>query len=396
MTIGGDFSEDEIDRLLNPGAEVIDHPAEIALGIKTFLDAARFAGQDDPLDGPRTIIPDILAEGQTAIFAGAPGSGKSFAFLNLLATVARGALFLGRSTLQGGVIYVTGEGQGGLAKRISALAQKMELNGDSSFLYIKTMPRMLDPQSVSDFIAAVKILTAKWAVPIRVICLDTLNAGLIGGSENESKDMALLLHGDARIKAAFDCATIWAHHPGKAEGNDLRGHSSLLGNVDVIGLVKGRTGTRTIEIMKQKDGETGVIFGYSLIPVELGTHKQTGEPVMTCTVDWIDGETTKRVKASKAEWPKGIRQVREAITTALIDAGEDYRISGDGPTVRAVVFDQARQVHRKRYIGNGENPVKAEEKAWNRNIKRATDEGLIAGETIDGKKRIWLVNPKGQ
>ena len=61
--------------------------------------------------------------------------------------------------------------------------------------------------------------------------------------------------------------------------------------------------------------------------------------------------------------------------------------------MKAVVFDCAREVHRRRYVGTGEDPVKAEQKAWNRNIKRAADEGLVAAETTDGKKRIWLVKP---
>ena len=151
-------------------------------GVQTFLDAMRHAGQDDPLDGPQAIIPGILAEGQTAIFAGAPGTGKSFAFLNLLATVAKNALFLGQRVLHGGVVYVTGEGQGGLVKRISALATQMELTSDSSFLYVNIMPRMLDPQSVSDFIAALKLRTTKWTMPISIMCFDTLNTGLIGGA----------------------------------------------------------------------------------------------------------------------------------------------------------------------------------------------------------------------
>ena len=114
--------------------------------------------------------------------------------------VERGGDFLGQSVLQGGAIYVTGEGQGGLIKRIGALASQMELTSDSTFLYVNAMPRMLDPQQVADFIAALKLRTANWAVPIRVICFDTLNTGLVGGAENESKDVALLLAADARIK----------------------------------------------------------------------------------------------------------------------------------------------------------------------------------------------------
>jgi hypothetical protein len=254
------------------------------------------------------------------------------------------------------------------------------------------MPRMPEQQQVSDFIAALKLRTAKWMVPIRVICFDTLNTGLIGGGENESKDIALLLAADAQIKREFNCATIWAHHPGKADGNDLRGHSSLLGNADVVCVFSGKTGTRTIEVRKQKDGETGTVLGYSLAPVELGTHKKSGELVTTCTVDWIDSETTKRVRASRAEWPKGITQIRDAITTALLDAGEDYCIGGDGPRVKAVLIERAREVHRRRYVGTGDGDQKeAERQAWSRNIKRAADEKLIAAEMVDGKKRMWLV-----
>jgi len=370
----------------------IDKWREQKPGVQVFLNAARHIGQDDPLDGPQAIIPGILADGQTAICAGAPGTGKTFAVLSWCGIIERGRKFLGQSVRRGGAVYVTGEGQGGLAKRISALATQMELTSDSAFLYFNAMPRVLDPQQVTDFIAALKLRTAGWTVPIRVICFDTLNTGLVGGSENESKDIALLLNADARIKREFSCATIWAHHPGKAEGNDLRGHSSLHGNADVVCVFSGKTGTRTVEVRKQKDGETGNVLGYSLCPIELGTHKKSGELVTTCTVDWIDSETTKRVKASKAEWPKGITQIRDAITTALIDAGEDYRIGGDGPTVRAVVFECAREVHRKRYVGTGDGEQdEAERRAWNRNIKRATDEGLIAAETADGKKRLWLV-----
>jgi hypothetical protein len=75
-------------------------------------------------------------------------------------------------------------------------------------------PQVLDPQQVIDFIAALKLRTAKWTVPIRVICFDTLNTGLVGGSENESKDIALLLNADARMHLRqFRAATAaWIVH----------------------------------------------------------------------------------------------------------------------------------------------------------------------------------------
>jgi len=109
-------------------------------------------------------------------------------------------------------------------------------------------------------------------------------------------------------------------------------------------------------------------------------------------VDWIDSETAKRVRASKATWPKGVTQVRDAITAALIDSGEDYCVGGNGPTVRAVQIEKARDVHRKRYVGTGEgDQEEAERRAWNRNINKATNDRLVAAKTVEGKKRLWLV-----
>ena len=93
----------------------IDKWREQKPGVRVFLNAMRQAGQDDPLDGPQAIIPGIIAEKQTAICPGPPGTGKTFAILNWCATIEKGGQFLGQPVLQGGAVYVTGEGQGGLS-----------------------------------------------------------------------------------------------------------------------------------------------------------------------------------------------------------------------------------------------------------------------------------------
>jgi AAA domain len=88
-------TEDEID------LQVIemDKWREQKPGVQVFLRAVRQVGQDDPLDGPRAIIPGVVSEGQTAICPGAPGTGKTFAILNWCARIAKGGTFLGQSDL---------------------------------------------------------------------------------------------------------------------------------------------------------------------------------------------------------------------------------------------------------------------------------------------------------
>jgi hypothetical protein len=360
-------------------------------GALSFLRAMRAVGDDDALDGPRDVIPGIIAERQTAICPGAPGTGKSFVFLDWLGRISGGLNFIGKPVMRGGAIYVTGEGQAGMAKRISALASQIELTADSTFLYVTTMPHLLDPRQVADFIEALKLRTAKWKEPIRLIAFDTFNRAIVGGSENEGKDVARLLDADNRIKAAFDCATIFAHHPGKSEGNDMRGHSSLLGDIDVTCLFAGRNGTRTIEVKKQKDEAGGGLFGYSLRQISLGFHKQSGEPVTSCLVDWVDGATARNVRASKVTWPRGVNFIRDVVTTALLENGQEHQPGGDGPKLRAVPVNAARDLHRRRYVNAGDGDRgEAERKAWKRNLTIARDNGLLAGEMVDGVELIWL------
>ena len=75
----------------------------------------------------------------------------------------------------------------------------------------------------------------------------------------------------------------------------------------------------------------------------------------------------------------------------MADTGSDYHIA-DGPTVRAVIVQDARAIHAKRYVSNGEGDrQEAERKAWSRNFKAARDAGLIAGEVSGGKEWIWYV-----
>ena len=155
----------------------------------------------------------------------------------------------------------------------------------------------MDLQQVSDFIAALKLRTAKWTVPVRLIAFDTLNRALVGGSEIEGKDIGRLLDADAQIKRAFNCATMFAHHPGKAEGNDTRGHSSLHGDTDVNGIFSGSTGVRSIKIKKNKDGEEGGVFGYSLRQIHLGTHKKR-QAGTTCVVDWVAPDVAKAMNST--------------------------------------------------------------------------------------------------
>jgi hypothetical protein len=365
---------------------------ENSRSVQAFLDAMHKPGEEDALDGPRDIIPGVLAEEQTGLFPGPPGAGKSFVILDWLVRVVLGLEFMGEQCLQGGVIYVTGEGRGGIAKRVAALIKELDLENDHPFIYLNRMPRLLDPQQVADFINAVRIKTARWTAPIRVIAFDTFNRAIVGGSEIDGKDVGRVLDADEQIKRALGCATMFAHHPGKAEGNDTRGHSSLEGDTDVRGVFSRSGDTRTIAIKKSKDGEDGGTFAYSLRKVHLGEHKKTKKPVSTCVVEWVSPEVASKMKSAGKKWTKSMTTFHDALLAAIIDSGFDHRVRGNGPVVRAAEAGCVEAEFSRRYVtkGDSEDPSEARRKAFRRAFKAATGERLIGTEVMGDKELIWM------
>jgi hypothetical protein len=340
-------------------------------GVQQFLKAVRRVGDEDPLDGPREVIPGILAEGQSAVCPGPPGTGKTFVMADWFGRVAKGLDFQGKPVLAGGAVLVAGEGQSGLAKRVAVMASHLELTSADTFLYMRKMPRLLDPKDVTDFIAAVKIATEHWTVPVRIIGFDTFNKALVGGSENDGKDIGKLVAADYQIRKAFGCASIFSHHPGKVEGNDSRGHSSILGDFDAQAVFSGKSGVRTIEVKKQRDDADCRKFYYTLKPVAIGLHQLSGQVVSSCCVEWLDAAATD-AKPSSNKWSKSLTTFRAALGSALESSGRQHRVRGDGPTVIAVDVKCVHSEHNRIYVHGGDGDRKeAERKAWQRGLKEA-------------------------
>jgi hypothetical protein len=367
-------------------------------GVVRFVDAVCRPGDGNALRGPRPLLgKGAIMEGQCGIATGPYGLGKTFVLFDMSVHVAKGLRWAGAPTLEGGVIYVTGEGQAGLAKRIAALISEFDLRADDPFIYLPIMPRLLELDEVTDFISAMKATTAHWKLPTRLMTFDTLNRSLLGGDENDGRDITKLLAADSLIREEFSCATIYAHHPGKASGNDLRGHSSLGGNFDVIWTFTEKDGVRQFEVKKQKDGEAGTKFAYRLRPIQLGQHEVTREAVTTCLVEWIEPSLAQPTKGRKRTWPRKLNLFLQALKDAMATNGRAHSAHSDSPMVRAVAVEDVRCEFGRRYVYGGEGGEKeragALAKAWKRALQDAQADQLIAGEVSCGREIIWLISP---
>jgi hypothetical protein len=114
-------------------------------------------GAGPPMDW---IVRGLLPRAELAFIFGEPGSGKSFAALDLCAAVTRGIEWRGKRVAPGRVVYVCAEGAGGFKSRLKAYAKQHDITLDKLALgVISDAPNLLEPKEA----AAVAKAIVDWA-----------------------------------------------------------------------------------------------------------------------------------------------------------------------------------------------------------------------------------------
>ena len=80
-----------------------------------------------PTEPPSWLIKDQLTQNSLAAIFGAAGEGKSFIALDIAYSIATGESFHGYEVQKGNVIFVAGEGHGGLKKGFELLKLPEEI-----------------------------------------------------------------------------------------------------------------------------------------------------------------------------------------------------------------------------------------------------------------------------
>ena len=192
----------------------------------------------------------ITAHGLSMIY-GAPGSGKSFITLDMALCQAHGIEWQGMQTKQGDVLYIAGEGVGGLGKRVKAWKMSHGLGASGHFHMLPLAVNFRDQADIEKLMYSIERLDRQWTC----IYVDTLARALLGADENSAQESGLAVAAADALKQAFDCAVVFVHHSGKNSDRGARGSSAILGAVDAsIAVVKDEN-IVTMRIEKQKDAE---------------------------------------------------------------------------------------------------------------------------------------------
>jgi len=293
-------------------------------------------------------------------------------------------------TEPGSVLYITGEGFGGVGARIKACKQHHQTEDGAPIYVIRHQLNLRS--SVEDFNAlmlAVEHLVIDTGIDFKLIIIDTLARAFGGGDENSASDMMQFVVTCGHIqKIVQDAALMILHHSGKDSAKGMRGSSALLGAVDTeLELIRFEDSMKgIIRTAKQKDGEDGTRYGFEMVSVELkppAGSLQIGDPVTSLAVQASDfNESAKAVRGNSGKG-KNQRMVMTTLETVVKSSGVLKYIEGSQRTV--VRLEQWREELWSK-MGCVEEDKNTFKTAWHRAKMQLLDSGQ--GGISDGF--VWL------
>jgi hypothetical protein len=344
--------------------------------------------QDEPVEW---LIEGVIPQGSFTALYGPPGSFKSFIALDIAEAIATGRSWMGKPVKQtGAVLYLAGEGFGGIGARIKACKLHHQTE-DGAPIYIVRHQLNLR-SSAEDFNAlmlAVVQLVEQTGMEFQLAIVDTLARAFGGGNENSSEDMGAFITAMGKVQEFLNCALMVLHHSGKDAAKGLRGHSSLLGAVDteleLLRFDEQMKGVLTIS--KQKDGADNERFGFEMVEVEIrSAGLGLSEAVVSLAVQASDSavnEQPKKAGKSNAGSGKNQRLAMQCLERMVKEHGAAKYI--EGLQRHAIKLELWRQELWSK-MGCTDEDKSSFKMAW----KRAKDDLQKSGEGDIRDQYVWL------
>jgi hypothetical protein len=349
--------------------------------------------QDEPV---KWLIEGVIPVGAFTALYGPPGSFKSFIALDIAEAIATGRTWMGNEvTESGAVLYIAGEGFGGVGARIKACKQHHQTEDGAPIYVIRHQLNLRS--SVEDFNAlmiAIETLVMETGMDFKLIVVDTLARAFGGGDENSASDMMQFVVTCGHIqKIVQGAALMILHHSGKDSAKGMRGSSALLGAVDTeLELIRFEDSMKgIIRTAKQKDGEDGTRTGFEMVKVELAAPAgslQIGEPMTSLAVQASKiGEHEDKKNKGKSGSKLTGQQLKAltCIENVVKQKGILKFIEG---SQRMCVLLTDWEVEFRAKLGSKPSGDKTFDKAWDR-----AKEALETHKLIDMRGDwVWMLN----
>lgn len=234
--------------------------------------------QLDALPPPEWLVAGLIPEKSLVVPFGPPKSGKTFIVLSWCLHVAAGKEWFGHAVKQGAVVYIAGEGTGGLSLRLRAMRQAYGIDIDASLWIIPRAVNFRLETEVDNLVTLIRATVG--AVPVQLVVIDTLSRAMPGADENSAQEVGLVIAGCDRVRDILGCSTVPIHHSGKDAAKGARGTSALRGAWDTA-LEIVAMGKRTImTVVDQKEAEAGQRLVFRMDKVMVGMARSSLVPML--------------------------------------------------------------------------------------------------------------------
>ena len=190
------------------------------------------------LPEPGWLIEQILPQQSFGLVVAPPKQGKTYLVLDWLMHIAGGIDWHhGEPVTPGHVVYVTGEGVTGLARRIRAW-QTVHGTPDAAsdrFHIVTTMPRVARDGELDELVREIDASLGDHQPA--VIAFDTYARFAAGLDENSAQDMGQVCAHLEDLRDRYGCTVVAAHHTTK-DGSEFRGSSAIDGALDFMTTTK--------------------------------------------------------------------------------------------------------------------------------------------------------------
>jgi len=352
--------------------------------------------KDEPVEW---LVESILPKKAFVALYAPPASYKSFIALDLAEAIATGRDWMGyRIPKKGAVLYICGEGHGGMGARVKACKIQNKSPDGANLYIIRAQLNLRSSQEDFDKLTqAISELIAQIDEPLEIIILDTLMRMSGGGfNENSSEDMGAFITQTGKLQEIFHCALLVIHHSGKDVTKGLRGHSSLLGAVDTELEIQRQDsvinsgdasviGNAILKVSKQKDGADSIEVGIDVISIEIGMSDLGFESITSLAIRHNQDIASSTSKGSKNNQGSGGNQRLEMDSLMkVIKAKASYR-EVDGISRYGVSLDDWRAEFWS-MKGCTEDDKLSFRKAW----VRARERLVATNKIVIGSNWVWL------
>jgi hypothetical protein len=342
------------------GPALVEDDSPTPLGRQHNSRRGEFTLFDEIEQAPRKTwqVEGFHGEGEMVCSFGSPSAGKSALIIDKSAHLADGRHWFGRRVTRCAVLHVAAE-RGAVVKRRYAawrIHHRVEHPEDIPLAVLEGRVDLCndnkDAQKVIDYCH--KLEDAR-AFQVGFIPIETVNRVLVGGNENDPRDMGRLIDNVAFIQQVTGATIELVHHVPQGGVSRLRGHGSLLGALDVTLNVSG-TGqrVRTCTVDKANDGIEGEQVSFAFISVEL-SRDQDGNVTTAPVIIPAEVETAA---ATKKGAKLGANE--QTMLTILREAGNDgltlevwnmaAKAQGIGTRRAATLYDARMNLKNKRLV----------------------------------------------